>query len=218
MTTPTTTAPRIVSLERADAYVDWIIKRCREPGVRSALRRGLRRTPDQAVTMHRYVAAWTESVGCDDEWGHYTVAALIAARPPATRDVTPAEDEPTAATSEASQAESEKPEPRRPNLGATLAKLGGDSDRVDATERRLHLLVRQRVPGIQRHLPGVIRYLASARVTPDWAVLLRDLSRWRRFRDQVAREWLQDYYRARFREEKSAPPTDSVSANDPTGE
>ena len=44
--------------------------------------------------MHRYVAFWTESTDRDDEWAHYTVAALIAARPPATETSRPPKTRP----------------------------------------------------------------------------------------------------------------------------
>lgn len=220
MRTATARTFRKLSLEQADQYVAWIIKRSdNDKGVNSALRRGLRRTPDQATTMHRYVAGWTESLG-EDEWAHYTVAALIASRPRKTRDLastdTNADKKDDAARTHVAKNDSASAL-RRPNLGASLARLGGSSDRVDTVERRLHLLVRQGVPGMQRHLPGVIRLLASAQVVPDWGLLLWDLSRWRRDRDRIARNWLQDYYRVRFREDaaagKSAEPT-----NDPSGE
>lgn len=216
MTSVTAKKTRRISQAEADRYVEWITKRCGDNGVRSALRRGQRRTPDQAITMHRYVAGWTESFG-EDEWAHYTVAALIAARPPATRnpnqsDAT-SDDEATAPP--APDGDQPTPAPHRPNLGATLARLGGDSDRVDSTERRLHLLVRQGVPGLQRHLPGVIRLLASTQIAPDWGVLLRDLSRWRLDRDRVARSWLQAYYRARFHEISAAA---AESPTEPSGE
>ena len=55
--------------------------------------------------------------------------------------------------------------------------------------------------------PGVIRLLASAEMAPDWGVLLRDLVWWRTGRDRVARRWLQDYYRERFREEPDNEPS-----------
>ena len=212
--TPATAKPtRKISLAEADRYVEWITKRCdTDKGVSSALRRGLRRTPDQAITMHRYVAGWTESLG-DDEWAHYTVAALIASRPPKTRSAATADTNSEAQPDEVQQAS----KPRRPNLGATLARLGGNSDRVDTVERRLHLLVRQGVPGLQRHLPGVIRLLASAQIAPDWGVLLWDLSCWRSDRNRIARRWLQDYYRVRFREE-STPDRGTESVTELSGE
>lgn len=190
--------------KRFDDYVEFIDRVCREPGARAVLRRGLRRSPDQAVTMHRYVAPWTESLDDPaDEWAFYTVAALMAARPPATRRPSPADDaDQNGQTVEQSAARDEQAEVsvRRPNLGATLARLGGDPDRADPAERRLHLLVRQELPGVQHHLPGAVRLLAAARVAPDWGLLLRDLTRWRRSRAQVSREWLQSYYRARAHE------------------
>jgi CRISPR system Cascade subunit CasB len=209
---------------KLDTYVEWVSKRCTEPGARAALRRGLRRSPDQAVTMHRYVAPWTDA-DRHDEWAYYTVAALIAAQPPATRNAgradPPSDAETTARPPQDSpigESGRQTAANRRWNLGATLAGFGGDSDRVDSIERRLHLLVRQETSGIQRHLPGVIRQLASARITPDWGLLLRDLTRWHKYRAQVSREWLQDYYRVRFREDKNSQHTDSVPTDDSTGE
>lgn len=217
MTPATTKAFRGVSLEMADRFVGYITDRCdSDKGASSALRRGLRRTPDQATTMHRYVARWTESLG-EDEWAHYTVAALIASRPRKTRNFASTDNGQEDEAHSQAEEDPAASKPRRPNLGATLAKLSGSSDRLDTVERRLHLLVRQGVPGMQRHLPGVIRLLASAQVSPDWGVLLRDLSRWRKDRDRIARSWLQDYYRARFREESAADPG-TQSANDLSGE
>lgn len=194
-----------------DEYVAWIDRLCAQPGARSALRRGLRRTPDQAITMHRYVAPWTESLKDPaDEWAYYTVAALMADRPRATRRTSSTDDgqdDESAPAGEGSGATSSQ-EPagvvRRLNLGETLAGLGGDPDRTDRTERRLHLLVRQQVPGIQRQLPGLIRYVAAARLAPDWGLLLHDLTRWRASRDTVCREWLQAYYRTRARNQASS--------------
>lgn len=218
MTSATANKPWDISPEKADKYVGHIIKRCRDNGVRAALRCGLRKTPDQAFTMHRYVAGWTEPFG-QDEWAHYTIAALIADRPPATRNVATAEAEVgdfEEATESPSPGSDQPVRVYRPNLGATLARLSGDSDRVDSAERRLHLLVRQGVPGLQRHLPGVIRLLASSRIAPDWGVLLRDLLRWRVDRDRVARSWLQAYYRERFRETSAAG--NSEAANELSGE
>jgi hypothetical protein len=63
----------------------------------------------------------------------------------------------------------------------------------------------------------VIRLLASTQIAPDWGVLLWDLSGWRRDRDRIARRWLQDYYRVRFREESLAD-HGTESATESSGE
>jgi CRISPR system Cascade subunit CasB len=156
------------------------------------------------------------------EWAYYAVAAMIAAQPGnARRDQEP-DSEPTDTDKPATPTSADAPQSpqaqtitdaapgevnvhrRRPSLGVSLAMATapGDTDtRIiarDTAEKRLHLLTRQGLDGVHRHLPATIRHLRSARVAIDWAVLLRDLSRWTTTRDDVAKSWLQDFYRAEY--------------------
>jgi CRISPR type I-E-associated protein CasB/Cse2 len=83
-------------------------------------------------------------------------------------------------------------------LGATLAEAAAGSAtnlRNDTAEARLHLLCRQEVDGLHRHLPRLITHLRTGNIPVDWPELVVDLSRWGTERDFVAKRWLQDYYR-----------------------
>ncbi len=81
--------------------------------------------------------------------------------------------------------------------------LGSDQRWVAPQEKRLHLLCRQDLDGLYRHLPRVMGLLRSQAVTPDWTVLAGDLYAWGSpgSRDRIAKKWLDNYYRT-----LSAPP------------
>jgi CRISPR system Cascade subunit CasB len=188
--------------QSADRFVDYVQEVCRrDAGRRAALRSGLGRIPERAYRMHAVLGPWLpekDVVRESDlarERAYYTVASLIAAQTRSAREEAsePPEDE-------------SPPDPaaglgrKRPSLGVTLglAVTTGGPKRViapDSAERRLHLLVRQGIDGVHRHLPALVRQLRGARVPVDWALLLDDLARWPWERDNVAKRWLQDYYR-----------------------
>ncbi|MGW4646978.1 type I-E CRISPR-associated protein Cse2/CasB [Kitasatospora sp. NPDC004289] len=198
------------SLGRARAFTTWIDKRSFEdPGVRSALRRGVGKDIDAVPFMHRYVASWltdAQARDLDVQRAHYTVASLIAvqrrdqyaaAHTPSTFNVeTGSENTPATA------APTRNPANRTRSLGHALADgvargAAGNGLRESSAETRLGMLTRQSPEGLHRHLPGVVRQLRSSGVEVEWAQLLVDLARWRRHSGEVKRRWLQDYYRAR---------------------
>lgn len=200
-----------VKEKHSDWFVRQVTERClRDRGQRSALRRGLRRSPEQAHTMHAVVAPLLPAnVFRDHEYAHYAVAAMIAA---ATRDRSM-----VGGSEEAPDQSGEVPEEKlgeeavtpgrddepgiRPNVGASLAWAvcrpgkGRRAMNRATAEKRLHLLVRQGYPGVYQHLAGVVRHLGVVEVPVNWGRLLDDLCRWRYRRDHVAKEWLQSYYR-----------------------
>ncbi|MEU3558528.1 type I-E CRISPR-associated protein Cse2/CasB [Kitasatospora sp. NPDC006786] len=201
---------------RARAFTAWIDRRSHDdPGVRSALRRGVGKPVDKAPFMHRYVAAWLSEEQLRDrdvERAHYTVAALIAAQrrdqyAAAAGGTGPAEaagNGETGADSkdgEADGAGGGSPQtdtavrPGR-SLGRSLADGVAAGLREASVETKLNLLTRQSVEGLHRHLPAAVRQLRERGVDVDWAQLLVDLCRWRRHSGAVKRRWLQDYYRA----------------------
>ncbi|MGW3183736.1 type I-E CRISPR-associated protein Cse2/CasB [Kitasatospora sp. NPDC001119] len=212
----------VPALGRARAFAAWIDRRSHDdPGVRSALRRGVGKPVDKAPFMHRYVASWLTEEQLRDrdvERAHYTVAALVAAQ---RRDQYTAAaraagsggrdgDAPAAGTGGAG-ADSEDDQadgtgagsPRtdtavRPgrSLGRSLADGVAAGLREASVETKLNLLTRQSVEGLHRHLPAAVRQLRERGVDVDWAQLLVDLCRWRRHSGAVKRRWLQDYYRA----------------------
>jgi CRISPR system Cascade subunit CasB len=149
--------------------------------------------------MHALVASWIPLDQPDVEWAYYTVAAMIAAQPPAARDnadqnADQAEQPAAEPADKASAAPSERVWPD--NLGRTLAVAVTQKQMsADGTEKRLHLLTRQPVDGLHRHLPALVRHLRTDRLPVNWVQLLDDLSRWRSRREQIAKRWLQSYYR-----------------------
>lgn len=167
----------------------------------------------------------------DKEQAYYTVAALIAARPRARRLADAPDAQTSAAhESGAQQGDAMSPTipaqggetgpgtaasspaavgvafaPRGTSLGESFADAVGrrspDQLKSGAAESRLHLLVRQDFDGVLRMLPGVLRWLGSSGVSPDYACLLRDVTMWRYRRDVVTTRWLQAFYRSLSRQE-----------------
>ncbi len=176
------------------------------------------------------------------ERAFYTVAALIAAQPRSARDVEiaaadtetssqqvgtePASTEEVTAGEAAAAGASVVDEPakqatggrRRPSIGFTLGtavragKLNGET-----LPPRLHLLCRQDVAGVHRHLPRLVGQLRADLVPVAWVPLIVDLARWGRYRDQVAKGWLQDYYRAVSARPAAPSPAASTTDISPGG-
>jgi CRISPR type I-E-associated protein CasB/Cse2 len=175
-----------MSTAQAEQFVEAITKLCRsDPGRRAALRRGLRRRPEQASTMHATVARWLpDNPRPAQERAFYAIAAMLAAQPPSARDQTTG-DEPTApAAGPVSLGESLARAVRRPGRG--LAE--------GSAEKRLHLLTRQSLDGLHRQLPGVVHHLRQLDIPIDWATLMDDLTAWPYARDRIAKRWLQNFY------------------------
>lgn len=212
----TTTAPPFPRAGLYRAFVARIETLCAEdPGVRVALRKGLRRDLDDVRALHRIVAAWLpENCPEAEERAFYAVAAMIADRPRHTfhtadddGDAVPvqapaADSEPVPAATASEPAAGGTPRrARRDSLGASYARAvlaqAGRGLREDTAEARLNLLTRQSLPGMHRHLPGNIRHLRDAGAAIDFAVLLDDLAGWPHRSKTIARRWLQDYYRTR---------------------
>ncbi|MGM9336320.1 type I-E CRISPR-associated protein Cse2/CasB [Streptomyces murinus] len=220
----TITAPPVTRLSLYRAYVEEITARCgADPGVRVALRKGLRRGLDDVGSLHRIVAPWLpEERGEAEERAFYAVAAMIADRPrhsftapdadettpgPDGRDLAAAGNEPktsSTAGKEAVPAEGWKApaRARRDSLGASFARAviaqGAQTGvRQDTAEARLSLLTRQSLEGLHRHLPGSVRLLRAGDTDIDFAVLLADLAAWPRYSKAISRRWLQDFYRIR---------------------
>jgi len=182
------------------------------PARRAALRRGVGHPPEHVsvraahATVARHIPSGADA---STEWALYAVAALIAAQPrpardeeaaangdaePDTADEQPTSNEDTVVVAEAPPTASEPT-----NLGATLAAaVLAQRLKSDTTEARLHLLCRQDLAGLHRQLPRLSAHLRSSQtpVPIDWVTLIADLAQWGINRDQVAKRWLQSYYRA----------------------
>ncbi|NAS22180.1 type I-E CRISPR-associated protein Cse2/CasB [Herbidospora sp. NEAU-GS84] len=163
---------------------------------RVALRRALGRPPEHpAVRAADMVIApaLPERRDIATERAFYTVAAMIAAQPREARDET------TGKTGEPVPDRPAVPVAQQETLGATLGRAVAQAKlREDTTEARLHLLCRQDVDGIHRHLPRLVSTMRGDLVSVDWARLTVDLADWGRNRDYVTKRWSQDYYRALY--------------------
>jgi CRISPR system Cascade subunit CasB len=189
---------QIPSIETADKYVSYLRREVkRDPGRRSALRRGLGRPVNDAMVRksHAVVARWLPTQARPAvENAYYSIAALIAAQPAGRRGEEPEGESADAPTIPDSEEKSERIET---TIGSTLGlAVRAGKLNPDTVETRLHLLCRQDVAGLHRQLPGLVRHMAAKELTPDWGRLLRDLSWWERRRDEVTKRWLQDFYRA----------------------
>ncbi|MGW0822474.1 type I-E CRISPR-associated protein Cse2/CasB [Streptomyces sp. NPDC002845] len=214
MTTQTVTIERgTARRRRLVAYTRWIEELCRDdPGARTALRSGLRRSLDDVPRMHRFVAPWLPRNGQvpdAEQRAYYAVAAMIAAQPRgsyAAPEEEAAADVDVATSADDAPAPDEAPAARYgTSLGHAFALAVTQSPgreremRESTAESRLNLLTRQSVNGLHRHLPAAVGYLREVGVPIDWAQLLADLIAWPTHSGTISRRWLQHYYIQRTR-------------------
>ena len=160
-------------------YIDKVTA---DPGVRAELRRALRRSPEQAVTAHRYLAAWTRDDRPHTAAVLYAVASWMAAH----RDGLP--------------------DRSRPTFGAALRRAA-DRYAEKTIETRLLALSRATPDqALYQQIPALLRMLDSAGAIPSYTALKRDLLRWPTSRDKVVRRWMEEYYRA-----APQPPTEPAA-------
>ena len=176
-------------MEKADELVREVRQlAAAKPADRAALRHSLGRLPKEVgLDVHRIVVKHLPHQQVDDatERAFYAVPAFIAAQPRHGRD-------------DDAAAGAETPGPAsHQNFGESLARAASGSgpnasDRMDA---RLQLIARQDLDGLHRQLPRLVLHLRADLVRIDWPLLIRDLARWGRDPKQVAKEWMQSYYR-----------------------
>ncbi|MET9796265.1 type I-E CRISPR-associated protein Cse2/CasB [Nocardiopsis alba] len=193
------------------AFVATIMKRCIDDrGARAALRSGLGKTLDRVPRMHTIVAPllpdWTMGKP-DVQRAYYTVASVIALLP----------SDQIQDTQEHFGPEGSNTGRYGQSLGRTLAEAVTSGTRKgireSAAETRINLLTKQSVEGLHRHLPSTLRQLQGAGVPVDYARLIKDLRNWRRYRGDISRYWLQDFYRARFKADLEAAQQAGSEAN-----
>jgi CRISPR system Cascade subunit CasB len=157
------------------------------PADRAALRHSLGHAPeDVALDVHRIVVPHLPKKHLDSaaERAFYAVPAYMAAQSRDARD-----EEAANGTHEARAAGPQ-------NLGESLARAVHTKGLNEkSVEPRLQMLARQDLDGLYRQLPRLILFLRGRQVRIDWVALIRDLARWGRYPKQVAKEWMQSYYR-----------------------
>lgn len=194
MTTPASSE----ATDFADRFTGYIQSVCADPGARAALRRGARKRPDDAPTMHRYLAAWTKPTDSAHRVAVlYAVASWIALY----ADTTSAQD--------------------RPDLGVALARAtsrrNGTAIATGTMETRLMSLARATPTQVlYQHLPAILPMLRSTGNLPNFAHLTRSLMAIPYDAPKVSRRWMSDYYRTLNTSAPTAePPIDPTSAPTP---
>jgi CRISPR system Cascade subunit CasB len=220
MTAPSPAKNTQEQFEDHDRFVASIVRLCADSTkARADLRTGLGRPLERCDAMHRYLVPQLGDLprprfADDRRRAHYTVASLIAARPRAARDADRDREE---REDDAGRTQ-DRGNPdvdaidwwKRPNLGATLGEaVNRGILKPDTAEADLHLMVRQGTDALQQRLPALTRHLLGSGLRIDWSMLLHDLARWNRDRDDVATRWLAAYFHVRDREAADLRSTDN---------
>ncbi len=153
-------------------FVAYLSRQCADKGNKAAMRRGFRRTPDQAHTLHRYMGMVSEvDLRCQAA-AYYAVASWVAKFGPGKPGLT---------------------------LGAAARNTArSPSVNHDAFEKHVSDLGRA-TPAtlISSRLPALLTRMSNAGQTPDLSLLLHDVKSWQRgYRDTIFRQWMTAFYRA----------------------
>jgi CRISPR system Cascade subunit CasB len=190
-------------MRKADELVRDVRRLIANPADRAALRHSLGHAPGEvALDVHRIVVPHLPHHPDDAiERAFYAVPAYMAAQSRDARD------------DEAANGAEGTGRARRQNLGDSLARaVHGKGLNEKSIEPRLQLVARQDLEGLYRQLPRLILYLRGRQVRIDWPILIRDLARWGRYPRQVAKEWMQSYYRTSERLAAESKRGDAVPA------
>lgn len=149
----------------------------------AALRRGLGKSPGEAVEAHRYVLRFDPEPW--DEWAYYLVAGLFALHP----------------VSWSSQEDNK----RLTNLGASFAWMKGkpEASSDSSIERRFVALLDCHGDDLAEHLRHAISLLRAKDIPVDWLQLLRDLRNWNHEDRFVQRNWARAFWGSNQAEEKT---------------
>ncbi|ACU96433.1 type I-E CRISPR-associated protein Cse2/CasB [Saccharomonospora viridis] len=151
-------------------FVQHIVDRCDDLGVRADLRSGVAIPIDRAPRMHAHVARWTRDDYPYETAARYTVAALIAYKP-----------------------EGAIPDESPGNLGASLALATHLV--ADTRERLLHMVTSQPPSRMPVTVARVVAQLRDGEIPVDFVRLCDDLNAWPWRRRDITRRWMQSYYR-----------------------
>lgn len=171
--------------QKRQAFVRAVIGQCEDryhPGIRATLRSGLGKQLDrvpQQAHQHVIKAGLPDTEDEDRQHAYYAVAAMIAAVPTKISLRIGLGDGRT-----------------RRDFGRCLADavIRNDLQRSSA-ENALGLLAKQSTTGLHRHLPAIVGRLTDRPGAMDWSALLADLEMWPERQEQIARRWLQSFYR-----------------------
>ncbi|MGW3361031.1 type I-E CRISPR-associated protein Cse2/CasB [Streptomyces bungoensis] len=175
-------------LEPYERYLRTVRAACATPGGRAALRNGLADELDNPwqLYMHLLPAGGIPAYAAtrEAERPYLLVACLYAVH-----------DAPNPRTAQTSPPPAVKPAEVWQNLGWSYARaaLAGGMRRESAAGALSHL-AELGDEDLYRELPGAISLLRSQQIPVKWPVLLRDLTRWPKWADDVRVEWARSFH------------------------
>ncbi|MEU3466134.1 type I-E CRISPR-associated protein Cse2/CasB [Streptomyces sp. NPDC006733] len=182
-------------LKPYEHYLRTVRTTCSTPAGRAALRQGLAEqlaSPWQ-LYMHLLPAGgFPEAAGSFPgvpetraaEYPYLLIAALYAVH-----------DAPNPRTSTQRTAVPARPVDGRRNLGWSYARAAAiGAMRPETAASNLSYVAQLDLDGLYRDLPAAVSLLRSQQVPVQWPVLLRDLTRWPRWAEDVRIEWARAFY------------------------
>lgn len=159
----------VTETSREQRFVTQIHQRCADPGSRALLRRGYRKDPDSAYTLHRFVVPWIHVRYDSDRY--YAVASWVAMFGRGHKGL---------------------------SFGEAVRKTATlPGNNYAAFEKRLSDLVRTTPEVLLRdRLPRLLKQMQQVKQVPDMALLLDDLRSWNLRKDRIFRRWITDFYRS----------------------
>ncbi|QYX79028.1 type I-E CRISPR-associated protein Cse2/CasB [Streptomyces akebiae] len=201
MTTESPPAPSVKKnpLESFERFMRTVRSACATPGGRAALRDGLAEelSSPWRLYMHLLPAGGIPSYAPtrEAELPYLLVACLYAVH-----------DAPNPRTAKSNPPPAVKPAEMWQNLGWSYARAArtGAMRRENAADALSHL-AELGGEDLYRELPGAISLLRSQQIPVKWPVLLRDLTRWPKWADDVRVEWARAFHTPTIRtaEEKT---------------
>ncbi|WP_392900688.1 type I-E CRISPR-associated protein Cse2/CasB [Streptomyces sp. LN699] len=174
--------------DRYEQFMRTVRKACATPGGRAELRQGL---ADGLVSPWQMYVHLLPAGGIpahsptrEAEFPFLLVASLYAVH-----------DAPNPRTARTNPQPVPPRADRRKNMGWSYARAAsGGAMKQKAAGDALSYLAQLDLEDLYRDLPGAISLLRSQRVSVHWPVLLRDLTRWPRWAEDVRIEWARSFY------------------------
>ena len=184
---PTADERRTSWLQRCDEYLATVREACSTPGGRADLRNALADnfTSRWPLYQRLYPAGGIPAAQTlEAEFPFLLIAALYAEH-----------DAPNPRMDGGKRTVKARPADAARNLGWSYARaVDRKAMRKKSAADALSALAQLDTVGMHRDLPAVVSELRSAGVPVDWAVLLRDVTRWPKYADQVRLDWARSFY------------------------
>lgn len=187
------------SVDRFITFLQSLVAK-EDRGALAKLRRGLGKTPGEAVEMLPLVVPKLPENRTWEHDAYFLVASLFALHPPGpSQRESPPTETVESSTDDAKDGGGEtKAEPSKDwgrSLGWTFhGLLQEDSNNSDSLDKRFMALLDSRADDLGGHLRYAVSLAKSKEVRIDYARLLRDILAWEHSGHRVKRQWALDFW------------------------